>query len=127
MLEGKSVSGIFHDGQVSALSSTGARIHTDADVRELADLRIELADDDGAEVVFYGKVVDRGTDAETVLTVRFSARSLALDPSGAQIGSRTSPTTPRGLPHDSIARRHRPARRHVGPGRSLRAVRAAAA
>ena len=80
VLEGKSVSGIFHDGQVSALSSTGARIHTDADVRELADLRIELADDDGAEVVYYGKVVDRDTNAETVLTVRFSARSLALDP-----------------------------------------------
>jgi hypothetical protein len=74
------VSGIFHDGQVSALSSTGARIHTDADVRELADLRIELADYDGAEAVYYGKVVDRDTDVETVLTVRFSARSLALDP-----------------------------------------------
>ena len=76
VLEGKSVSGIFlRDGQVSALSSTGARIHTDADVRELADLRIELADDDGAEVVYYGKVVDRDTDA------RFMIMPLAaLDP-----------------------------------------------
>jgi len=49
-------------------------------VRELADLRIELADDDGAEFVYYGKVVERSTDAETVLTVRFSTRSLTLDP-----------------------------------------------
>ncbi len=79
VLEGKSVSGTFYDGTVSALSSTGARLHTDVDVHELADLRIELVEADGAEAVFYAKVVDRGADDDTVLTVRFSSRSHELD------------------------------------------------
>jgi adenylate cyclase len=104
VLEGKSVSGIFFEGYVSALSSTGARIHTDADVGELADLRIELADDDGADVAFYGKVVDRGTDDATVLTVRFSARSLALDTSVPRSEPALTHRAERELSHDAKAR-----------------------
>ena len=79
VLDGKAVSDRCHDGHVSALSSTGARIRSDAEVHELADLRIELVGVDGAEGVCYAKVVDRGAGAETVLTVRFSTRSRALD------------------------------------------------
>jgi adenylate cyclase len=78
LLEGKAVSGHFHDGEIAALSSTGARILSDADVPDLAELRIEIIDADGAEGVCYAKVVDRGAGVEAVLTVRFSTRSLVL-------------------------------------------------
>ena len=78
LLEGKSISGHSYDGEITALSSTGARIRSDTEVPDLAELRIEIVGTDGAEGVCYAKVVDRGAGLETVLTVRFSARALVL-------------------------------------------------
>jgi adenylate cyclase len=79
LLEGKSVSGYLHDGSIAALSSTGARIVSDADVSELAELRIELVGTEGEDGVCYAKVVDLGAGLEAVFTVRFSTRSNVLE------------------------------------------------
>jgi len=78
LLEGKSISEHFHDGQIVALSSTGARLVTDAEVFDLAELRIEIIGPEGLEGVCYAKVVDRGSGTDPVLTVRFSIRALTL-------------------------------------------------
>ncbi len=78
LLDGKSVSGHFHDGAIAALSSTGARLVSSADVADLAELRIEIVGPAGIEGVCYGKVVDRGTALDAQLTVRFSIRALVL-------------------------------------------------
>jgi len=79
LLEGKSVSGFLHDGSIAALSSTGARIVSDADVSELAELRIELVGTEGKDGVCYAKVIDLGAGLEAVFTVRFSSRSNVLE------------------------------------------------
>jgi adenylate cyclase len=79
LLEGKSVSGFLHDGSIAALSSTGARIVSDADVSELAELRIELVGTEGEDGVCYAKVVDLGGGLEAIFTVRFSTRSNVLE------------------------------------------------
>ena len=78
LLDGKSVSGFLHDGNIAALSSTGARIVSDADVSELAELRIEIVGTEGEKDVCYAKVVDLGAGLEAVFTVRFSTRSVVL-------------------------------------------------
>jgi hypothetical protein len=78
LLDGKSVSGHFHDGEIASLSSTGARLLTDAEVSDLAELRIEIIGPEGVEGVCYAKVVDRGSGTDAVLTVRFSVRALIL-------------------------------------------------
>jgi adenylate cyclase len=79
LLEGKAVTGLLHDGNIAALSSTGARIVSDADVSELAELRIEVAGTEGEDGVCYAKVVDLGAGLEAVFTVRFSTRSTVLE------------------------------------------------
>ena len=53
-------------------------ILSDAEVPDLAELRIEIIGPEGAEGVCYAKVVDRGAGLEAVLTVRFSTRALVL-------------------------------------------------
>jgi adenylate cyclase len=78
LLEGKSVSGFLHDGDIAALSSTGARIVSDADVSELDELRIEIVGTEGEDDVCYAKVIDLGAGLEAVFTVRFSTRSNVL-------------------------------------------------
>jgi adenylate cyclase len=78
LLEGKLVSGSLHDGNIAALSSTGARIVSDIDVSELTELRIEIVGTEGEEGACYAKVVDHGEGLESVFTVRFSTRSSAL-------------------------------------------------
>jgi adenylate cyclase len=78
LLDGKSVSGHFHLGEIGALSSTGARLHCDAEVSDLAELRIEIVGYDGPEGVCYAKVVDRGALGDGALTVRFTVRAVAL-------------------------------------------------
>lgn len=78
LLEGKAVSGRVHEGEIAALSSTGARILCDAEVPDLAELRIEIIGTEGADGVCYAKVVDREAGVEAVLTVRFSTRSRVL-------------------------------------------------
>ena len=84
LLEGKSISRYLHDGHIVALSTTGARIVADADVSELAELRIEVVGSEGEDGVCYAKVVDLGADLETVFTVRFSSRSTVLERVGAE-------------------------------------------
>ena len=79
VLEGKDVSRQLHVGQLWAWSVTGARVRSDADVRELADLRIELAEGDGADGACYAKVVDRTDGPVRSFTVRFSTRPTALE------------------------------------------------
>ena len=78
LLDGKSVSGHFHLGEIGALSSTGARVHSDAEVSDLAELRIEIVGHDGPEGVCYAKVVDRGGGRVKELTVRFTTRAVVL-------------------------------------------------
>jgi class 3 adenylate cyclase len=77
VLDGKAVSGRFHDGHIAALSSTGALLHADVDVDDLADIRIEFVGPEGAGAC-YAKVVDRGARSRTAITVRFSAGALDL-------------------------------------------------
>ena len=78
LLDGKAVSGHFYLGEIGALSSTGARLHSDANVSDLAELRLEIVGHDGPEGVCYAKVVDRGAGGEGALTVRFTTRALVL-------------------------------------------------
>jgi hypothetical protein len=67
-------------GQLWAWSVTGARVRSEADVRELADLRIELAEGgDGDDGACYAKVVDRTEGPARSFTVRFSTRPTALE------------------------------------------------
>ena len=78
LLDGKSVSGHFHEGHIAALSSTGAHLVSTAEVADLAELRIEIVGHDGIEGTCYAKVVDRGSGVDAVMTVRFSIRALVL-------------------------------------------------
>ena len=77
LLDGKAVSGHLHLGEIGALSSTGARLHSNVEVSDLAELRIEIVGHDGPEGVGYAKVIDRG-GGEGALTVRFTTRASIL-------------------------------------------------
>ncbi len=79
VLEGKSISSHFHDGEISALSSTGARLRSSAGVRELADHRIEFGGIEPGDGACYAKVVDAGGSDASHIAVRFSTRSAELD------------------------------------------------
>jgi class 3 adenylate cyclase len=78
-LEGKAVSGRFRDGRLGALSASGARLLCDGEVRELAELRVELAGAAGAGEFCYARVVDASEGPEFALTLRFSTRSPELE------------------------------------------------
>jgi adenylate cyclase len=78
----------LHDGEVVALTATGARLRCDHYLHELADLRIEVVGTSAERGVFHAKVVERDPRQEGVVTIRYSTRYGGFEQLRAQLMER---------------------------------------